>query len=70
MQHDLQRLVGGRHGVGAKLIGLHPDKLLALMRDNLALPAPAKIERHQQMKIGISMAGEGEREKIGGRHLE
>ena len=63
-QRDLERLVGRRHVVEVKRVGLHPEKLLPFMSGHAALPAPAEIDGHQQVEVGISVAGEGERRKV------
>ena len=69
-QQRLQRLIGRRHGVGNKLGGLHPEKLLAFMRRDRSPPAPAEEERHQQVEVRIVVACEGERRKIGCRDID
>jgi hypothetical protein len=56
-----QRLVGRRHLVVAKLVRPDPGELLSLLGLNDALPAPANIERHQEMEIRIGVARKGKR---------
>ena len=56
-----QRNVRGRHRVIAQLVGADPGQLLALARDRQALPAPADVERHQQMKAVIGVARKRQR---------
>src|SRR5260370_41561056 len=56
-----QRHVGGRHIVIAQTVGSDPGEFLSFLRDHGALPAPAHIERHEQMEVGVSMARKGER---------
>src|SRR5690349_22645029 len=56
-----QRLVGRRHLVVAKLVRSDPGELLSLLGLNDALPAPANIERHQEMEVRIGVARKGER---------
>src|ERR1700729_3278878 len=58
-----QRQIRRRHRIVAQLVHAYPGELLALARDRLAFPAPADIERHQEMKTLIGVAGEGERRK-------
>ena len=45
-----QRNVRGRHRVVAQLVGADPGQLLALARNRQAFPAPADVQRHQQME--------------------
>src|SRR2546430_1118815 len=56
-QRDIRR----RHWVVAQFARAHPRQLLALARDDRALPAPADVERHQQMEGLIGVAREGQR---------
>src|SRR5262249_15651380 len=58
-----QRQVGGGHGVVAQLVRLDPLELLAFGRRAHPLPAPAHVERHQQVKVLVGVAREGERRK-------
>jgi hypothetical protein len=58
-----QRLVGRRHRVAAQSVRPHPGDSLALQRRCGTLPTPADVERHQQMEIGIGVAGERQRRK-------
>src|SRR6185437_11811742 len=53
------------HRVLAQFVGADPNEFLALARDHLALPAPADVERHQQMEIVVSVTGESERRQAG-----
>src|SRR5215470_2277340 len=55
-----QRHVGGRHIVIAQTVWSDPGEFLSFFRGHNALPAPAHIERHQKMKVGVFMAREGE----------
>src|SRR5712671_7149047 len=57
-----------RHRVVAQLVGADPGELLPLPRDHLAVPAPADVERHQKMKIIVSVAGKGQRGEAGLAH--
>src|SRR4029078_12138615 len=66
----LERLVGGRHVVEPELVGFHPQKLLVLLRGDVALPTFAEIKRHQQVELRICVAREGERHKIGSCDLD
>src|SRR5215471_6269491 len=56
-----QRQVGGRHWILLEPVGPHPGEPLALARRWGAFPAPANVERHQQVKLRIAVAREGER---------
>ena len=56
-----QRTVGGRHGTGSEVARPHPFQSLRFARLCEALPAAADKERHQQVEIGIGMAGECQR---------
>ena len=56
-----QRHVGGRHIVIAQTVRSDPGEFLPFLRGHGALPAPAHIERHEKMKVGVSMARKGER---------
>src|SRR5437879_7802770 len=56
-----QRNVRGRHRIIAQLVGADPGQLLALARDHHAFPAPADVERHQQMKVVIGVARKSQR---------
>src|SRR6266566_2771714 len=56
-----QRYVGLRHLVVAQTVRPYPGQLLSLLRDDRPLPAPAHIERHQQVKVRIAVARKGER---------
>src|SRR5215471_12953049 len=55
-----QRHVGGRHPVIAQTIWSDPGECLSFLRAHDALPAPAYIERHEKVKVGVSMASERE----------
>ena len=59
-QHRDQRLVGGRHRVVGEPGRAHPGEALALARQRDPRPLAADIERHQQVKVGIGVRGEGE----------
>src|SRR5262245_53224493 len=63
-QRDLERRICRRHVVEVERVGLHPEKLLSLTRRDRALPAPAEIDRHEQVEIGIGVACEGERGEV------
>src|SRR5690348_5031523 len=54
-----QRNVRWRHRVVAQFVGTDPGQLLAFARDRKTLPAPADVERHQQMERVIGVAGKG-----------
>src|SRR5215470_2257484 len=56
-----QRHVGGRHLVIAQTVWSDPGEFLSFLRGHGAVPAPAHVERHEQMKVGVSMARKGER---------
>src|ERR1700730_13870527 len=55
-----QRHVGGRHLIVPQTVWSDPGKFLSLPGGHDALPSPAYIERHEKMKVRISVAGEGE----------
>src|SRR5581483_1770632 len=59
MRH--QRLIGRRHRIIAQPVRAHPGELLPFLWHHRSLPAPADIERHQQMEIRIDVTGESER---------
>ena len=50
-----QRLVGRRHRIVGKLLRPYPGERLVLPRHRRALPAPAQIQRHQQVEPLIGM---------------
>src|SRR5690349_10639172 len=56
-----QRNIRRRHRVVAELVGADPGEVLAFARRDLPFPAPADIERHQQMKRFVAVARKGER---------
>src|SRR5215470_19191844 len=56
-----QRQVGWRHRIVAQLVRTDPGEPLIFLRRDYSLPAPTDIERHQQVKISVSMTREGER---------
>ena len=60
-----QRLVRRRHRVVPKLVRPHPGEPAWPFARHLSLPAPADIERHQQMEVGIGVAREGQRRETG-----
>src|SRR5665213_2298584 len=55
-----QRHVRRRHFVIPQPVWFYPGELLPLGCGDLSLPAPANIERHQEMEAGIGMARESE----------
>jgi len=60
-----QRYVGGRHVVVPQPVRPDPGKSLSLLRGDDALPAPAHVERHEKVKVGIAVARKGERSETG-----
>ena len=56
-----QRDVRRRHRVVAQFIGADPGQLLYLARDDIAFPAAADVERHQEMESLIGVARKGQR---------
>ena len=42
-------------------MGPHPFELLRLLRLDESIPAPANIERHQQVEVGVEVARESQR---------
>ena len=52
-----QRFIGRRHGQVEQVTRPQPLRVLSLKRSNLPVPFATHIERHQQMKIIIGMAG-------------
>ena len=48
-----------------QILGAHPFDVLSFRRDDKSVPLSADIERHQQMKIVIGVAGEGQRRETG-----
>src|SRR6516162_9802617 len=56
-----QRDVGWRHGIAAQLVGADPGEGLAFASRYHAFPAPADVERHQQVERLVSVACEGQR---------
>ena len=65
-----ERLVGRWHGIVAELQRFHPLQLLPFKRSHHTLPPPAHIERHEQMKLLIGVAGKGERSQAGFLHID
>jgi SAM-dependent methyltransferase len=63
-----QRDIRSRHRIVAQLVRPHPGEVLAFPRDREAFPAPADIERHQQVEVLIGMAGEGQWREAGFLH--
>src|SRR5262249_39407820 len=56
-----QRLVGRRHRIFAHLARPRPGELLAFARRDDPVPAAADVERHDDVKLRIGMAGERQR---------
>src|SRR5277367_1887128 len=65
-----QRLVGGWHRIVGELVRAHPGQCLVLARPRYAFPAPAQIQRHQQMEPLVLVRGEGERREAGGGDVD
>src|SRR6185312_1251071 len=55
-----QRQVRGRHRIVAQFVGAYPGEVLSLAPDHRSFPAPANIERHQEVKALIVMTGESQ----------
>src|SRR5262245_18396637 len=68
-KHGFQWLIRRRHRVVGKSLRANPGKLLSLLRLHQPLPLATQVERHQQMKRLIAVAGEGEGCKALWRHL-
>src|SRR5271154_7608354 len=60
-----QRRVRRRHRVAAQVLWPHPLQRLPVKRLNEAFPPAADIERHQEVEVVVSVAGEGERREAG-----
>ena len=60
-QHSHQRPVRRRHRIPRQLPNRRPFQCRVLARPRHALPLAAGKERHQQVEIGVGMAGETER---------
>src|ERR1700733_7980587 len=58
-----QRFLGRRPLVVTQPLRSHPRQVLALPGRCDSLPTPARIERHEKMKIRITVARECERRK-------
>src|SRR6266702_6768527 len=56
-----QRNVRRRHRVVAELVGADPGEGLAFARRDRTLPAPADVERHQEMESFVGVARKGQR---------
>src|SRR5580704_13086862 len=56
-----QRHVRRRHWVFPQPVRFYPGELLSLGGGDLSFPAPADIERHQEMEVGIGVACESQR---------
>src|SRR5436309_9223116 len=56
-----QRYVRRRHRVLTQPVRPHPGKSLAFFRGHRSVPSPAHIKRHDEVKIRIGVAREGER---------
>jgi len=69
-QRRNQRNVGRRHRIFAQFVGADPGELLSFARDHIAVPTAADVERHQQVEIVVSMAGEGQWRQAGLLHRD
>src|SRR5712691_12544371 len=56
-----QRLVRGRHRIVLQPRRTYPGDFLRFLRFHHPLPAPADIERHQEMEFLVGMTREGKR---------
>ena len=55
-----QRHVGRRHFVLAQFVRSHPGESLPFGRSDGSVPLAANIKRHQDVKVGVAVAGKGE----------
>jgi len=69
-QHRDERLVGGRHRVIGEARRAHPGEALAFAGRDGPRPFAAEVKRHQQMKFGIGVRGEGERRQTARRDID
>src|SRR5215207_1086793 len=60
-----ERLVRRRHRIGGEVHRPHPFQRLPLPRSHEALPAPAGVERHQEVEALVAVARESERGEAG-----
>src|SRR5271154_4769742 len=60
-----QRDIGLRHRIFAQPVRPRPGELLSLPGHYRSFPAPAHIERHQQVKLRIAVARKGQRRETG-----
>src|SRR5262245_58910424 len=58
-----QRNVRRWHRIILQPIWLDPRESLAFSAGDAPLPSPTDVKRHEQMEVGIGMAGEGQRRK-------
>src|ERR1700680_1114783 len=56
-----QWFVGGRHRIIAQLGRPHPFELLLFPAFDKTFPAPADLERHEKVEVGIAVARKGQR---------
>src|ERR1043166_2344046 len=60
-----QRHVRGRHRKVPQPVRPHPFEALSFLRGHVPLPAPADVERSEEMEVRVGMAREGQRRETG-----